>query len=95
MDSRRVYISLLSIMNKILYFVLFARSILMINDQSFKECPLMRETLENVGLVRCDRDEVVVQSDSLVQPLPRLVQGINAVPDTQTISTVLLHSSVC
>lgn len=53
------------------------------------------ETLGDVGLARGDGDQVVVQGDGLVQPLPRLVQGVDAVPDTQTISTVLLHSSVC
>lgn len=56
---------------------------------------LLRETHGDVGLARGYGDQVVVQGDGLVQPLPGLVQGVNAVPDTQTISTVLLHSSVC
>lgn len=53
------------------------------------------EMLRDVGLARGDGNQVVVQGDSLMQPLPGLVQGVDAVPDTQTISAVLLHSSVC
>lgn len=62
---------------------------------SWSRRSLLMETLGDVGLARGDGDQVVVQGDGLVQPLPRLVQGVDAVPDTQTISTVLLHSSVC
>lgn len=53
------------------------------------------ETFGNVGLVSGYGDQVVVQRDGLMQPLPGLVQGVDAVPNTQTISAVLLHSSVC
>lgn len=47
-----------------------------------------------IGLARGDGDEVVVEGNCLMQPLPGLVQGIDAVSDTQTVATVLLHSSV-
>lgn len=60
-----------------------------------KERLLLRKTLREVGLARGYGDQVVVQGNGLMQPLPGLVQGINAVPNTQTISAVLLHSSVC
>jgi hypothetical protein len=46
-----------------------------------------------IRLAGSDGDEVLVQGDGLVQPLPRLVQGIDPVSDTQTVSAVLLHSS--
>lgn len=48
-----------------------------------------------IRLAGGDGDEVIVQGDGLVQPLPRLIQGVDAVSDTQTVSAVLLHSSVC
>lgn len=60
-----------------------------------KQTLLLTETSRDVGLSRGDGNQVVVQGDSLMQPLPGLIQGVDAVPDTQTISTVLLHSSVC
>ena len=47
-----------------------------------------------IRLAGGDGDEVLVQGDGLVQPLPRLVQAVDAVSDTQTVSAVLLHSSV-
>lgn len=60
------------------------------------ERPLLRKTLgKHVGLTCGDGDQVVVQGDGLVQPLPGLVQGVDAVSNTQTISAIFLHSSVC
>jgi len=55
----------------------------------------LKETLGDVGLSRGYRNEIIVQSDGLMQPLPRLIERIDTVPNTQAISADLLHSSVC
>lgn len=47
-----------------------------------------------IRLAGGDGDEVLVQGDGLVQPLPGLMQAVDPVSDTQTISAILLHSSV-
>lgn len=54
---------------------------------------LMTRVTLKIRLTGGDGDEVLVQGDGLVQPLPRLIQGVDAVSDTQTISAVFLHSS--
>lgn len=46
-----------------------------------------------VSISRGEGDEVLVQSDGLVQPLPRLVQAVNSITNPQTVSTVTWHSS--
>lgn len=55
----------------------------------------MTRMSRDVGLTRRNGNQVIVKGDGLVQPLPRLIQTVDAVSDTQTISTILLHSSVC
>jgi hypothetical protein len=44
---------------------------------------------------RCQGDEVLVEGDGLMQPLPGLVQGIQTDPKTKTIFSSTQHSSLC
>lgn len=43
----------------------------------------------NVCVGRAHRDQILVQSDGLVQPLPGLVQGVDAVSNTNTVATAV------
>lgn len=47
----------------------------------------------SVSISRRKGDQIFMKSDSLMQPLPGLVQGIYSVPNAQTITTVTWHSS--
>lgn len=42
----------------------------------------MAGSFRDVGLTGGYGDEVIVECDRLVQPLPRLVQGVDTVSDT-------------
>lgn len=46
-----------------------------------------------VGVSRREGDQVFVKGNGLMQPLPGLVQGINSITNSQTITAVTWHSS--
>lgn len=46
-----------------------------------------------VGVRRREGDQVLVEGDGLMQPLPSLVKAVYSITNTQTISTVTWHSS--
>lgn len=43
----------------------------------------------DVCVGRAHRDQILVQGDGLMQPLPGLVQGVDAVSNTNTVATAV------